>query len=98
MLQQPEPDDFVVATGEAHSIREFLDLAFSHVGLTWQDHVITDQRFIRPAEVDHLVGDASKARARLGWRPRVSFEELTQMMVDNDLTTQRAAAEASARA
>ena len=97
MLQQPEPDDFVVATGEAHSIREFLDLAFSHVGLRWEDHVSTGPRFIRPAEVDSLVGDASKAHSALGWRPRVSFEELAQMMVDNDVTLQRATTEASAR-
>ena len=92
MLQQPEPDDYVVATGESHSIKEFLELAFSHVGLQWQDHVTIEARFMRPAEVDHLVGDASKARAQLGWRPRVSFEDLARAMVDNDLAIQRAAA------
>ena len=89
MLQQPEPDDYVVATGETHSIREFLELAFSHVGLDWRDHVTTDQRFFRPAEVDVLVGDAAKARERLGWQPSTTFPELARMMVEADLDAQR---------
>ena len=91
MLQQPEPDDYVVATGEAHSVREFLDLAFSHLGLDWREYVTTDARFIRPAEVDHLIGDASKARERLGWRPTMTLRELAEAMVDSDLELQRSA-------
>ena len=94
MLQQSEPDDFVVATGETHSIREFLELAFSHVGLDWRDHVVSDQRFFRPAEVDLLVGDATKAREKLGWTPTTSFEELARLMVESDLQIQRRIAEA----
>jgi GDPmannose 4,6-dehydratase len=89
MLQQPEPDDFVVATGETHSIREFLQLAFRHAGLSWEDHVVSDQRFFRPAEVDLLVGDASKAERELSWKPTTSFEQLTRMMVDADLKLQQ---------
>jgi GDPmannose 4,6-dehydratase len=85
MLQQDEPEDFVVATGEAHSVKEFLEIAFSHAGLNWQDHVVQDPRFMRPAEVDHLIGDPSKARKVLGWKPSVSFEGLVQMMVDADV-------------
>jgi GDPmannose 4,6-dehydratase len=85
MLQQPEPDDYVIATGEMHSIREFLELAFSHVGLEWQNHVVSDPRFMRPAEVDYLLGDATKARQRLKWAPRTTFTELVRMMVDSDL-------------
>jgi GDPmannose 4,6-dehydratase len=84
MLQQDEPDDFVVATNEAHSVREFVSLAFSHSGLDWQDHVVIDPRYFRPTEVDYLQGDASKARQRLGWQPRVTFEELVRMMVESD--------------
>jgi GDPmannose 4,6-dehydratase len=84
MLQQDEPDDYVVATGESHSVREFLESAFGYAGLDWRDHVEIDPRYFRPSEVDHLQGDASKAQARLGWRPRVSFTELVQMMVDHD--------------
>jgi len=87
MLQQPEPDDYVVATGETHSVREFLELAFSQVGLHWQDHVVCDERFLRPADVDMLVGDAGKARRELGWAPTVSFPELVAMMVESDLRT-----------
>ncbi|MGH7685325.1 MAG: GDP-mannose 4,6-dehydratase [Candidatus Dormibacteria bacterium] len=98
MLQQPEADDYVVATGESHSIREFLELAFSYVGLEWRDHVTTDARFMRPAEVDTLIGDASKAHAKLGWQPRMSFDELARVMVDNDLALQRAASGVSAGA
>jgi GDPmannose 4,6-dehydratase len=85
MLQQDEPRDYVVATGEAHSIREFLDLAFARAGLDLGDHVRVDERFLRPAEVDHLVGDASKARAELGWEPEVTFRELVELMVDADV-------------
>ncbi len=85
MLQQDEPDDYVIATGETHSIREMCEVAFAHVGLDYQDYVMCDERFFRPAEVDLLVGDASKARRVLGWEPQVSFEELVCMMVDSDL-------------
>ena len=85
MLRQDEPDDYVIATGEKHSVREFLELAFSHVGLNWQDHVVSDPRFMRPAEVDYLIGDAGKAREKLGWMPRTSFRELVARMVDSDL-------------
>ncbi len=85
MLQQDHPDDYVIATGETHSVRELCEIAFSHVGLDYRDHVKVDERFIRPAEVDLLVGDATKAREVLGWRPRVSFKQLVKMMVDSDL-------------
>jgi GDPmannose 4,6-dehydratase len=85
MLQQDEPGDYVVATGETHSVREFCEVAFSHVGLNWEDHVTTDEKFFRPAEVDLLVGDPSKAKADLGWEPKVRFEGLVRMMVDADL-------------
>src|SRR3990170_4653284 len=79
MLQQPEPDDYVIATGESHSVREFLEEAFGHVGLDWREYVETDVRYFRPAEVDHLQGDAAKARERLGGRPRGTFKELGGM-------------------
>ena len=85
MLQQEQPDDYVVATGETHSIREMCEAAFSHVGLDWQEFVVSDPRFYRPAEVDLLVGDPSKAGAQLGWEPMVNFKELITMMVDADL-------------
>jgi GDPmannose 4,6-dehydratase len=85
MLQQSEPDDYVLATGETHSVREFLDVAFDLAGLDWKKHVQIDPRYFRPAEVDILLGDASKARAKLGWQPKVGFEELVKMMVDADL-------------
>jgi GDPmannose 4,6-dehydratase len=85
MLQQDEPDDYVVATGETHSVREFLDLAFGHVNLNWQDYVAFDERYLRPAEVDLLIGDPSKAKAKLGWQPSVTFEELVHLMVEADL-------------
>jgi GDPmannose 4,6-dehydratase len=85
MLQQPQPEDYVVATGRTHSVREFCELAFAHVGLDWREYVQTDPKFERPAEVDYLVGDASKARRKLGWRPTVDFEGLVHMMVDADL-------------
>jgi len=85
MLQQPTADDYVVATGATHSVREFCDAAFSHVALDYRNHVVTDPALVRPAEVDLLVGDASKARRELGWEPTVSFEELVRMMVDADV-------------
>ena len=85
MLQQDEPDDYVIATGETHSVRELCEAAFSHVGLDWQDYVGQDARFMRPAEVDLLVGDASKAHNALGWEPDVTFRGLVEMMVDADL-------------
>jgi GDPmannose 4,6-dehydratase len=85
MLQQPEPGDFVIATGRTHSVREFLEIAFGHAGLRWQDHVVQDPRYMRPAEVDQLRGDAGKAHRLLGWEPSVSFEQLVTMMVDADL-------------
>jgi GDPmannose 4,6-dehydratase len=85
MLQQDEPGDYVVATGETHSVREFCEVAFSHVGLDWEDHVTTDEKFFRPAEVDLLVGDPSKAKADLGWEPSVRFDGLVRMMVDADI-------------
>jgi GDPmannose 4,6-dehydratase len=85
MLQQDRPDDYVVATGETHSVREFLEEAFSHVGLHWQDHVKVDPKYFRPAEVDLLLGDPTKARTALGWKPKVSFKELVRLMVDADM-------------
>jgi GDPmannose 4,6-dehydratase len=85
MVQQDQPDDYVVATGETHSVREFCQIAFEHVGLRWEDHVTIDPKFMRPAEVDLLIGDASKARETLGWKTRTSFPELVTMMVDADL-------------
>lgn len=92
MLQQPTPDDYVVATGEAHSVRDFVQAAFAHAGIDdWERYVVVDQRYFRPAEVDYLLGDASKARECLGWRPRVSFTQLVGMMVDGDLAAERRA-------
>jgi len=85
MLQQDEPDDYVIATGETHMVQELCEVAFSYVGLDWRDHVRQDERFMRPAEVDLLVGDPSKAGSKLGWEPNVQFRELIQMMVDADL-------------
>lgn len=96
MLQADEPDDFVVATGEAHSVREFCELAFERVGLDWQAHVRTDSRYLRPAEVDHLLGDPSRAVAELGWRPEVDFETLVARMVDAQLVMAEAEVRASA--
>jgi GDPmannose 4,6-dehydratase len=84
MLQQDEPDDYVLATGETHSVAEFLDEAFGYAGLDWKEYVKTDPRYLRPAEVDLLIGDYSKARAALGWEPTVRFAELVRMMVDAD--------------
>jgi GDPmannose 4,6-dehydratase len=85
MLQQPEPDDYVIATGETHSVRDFLDEAFGYVQLDWHKHVEIDPRYYRPTEVDLLLGDASKARRKLGWKPKVTFRQLVRMMVDADL-------------
>ena len=85
MVQQDHPDDFVVATGETHSVREFCEIAFAHVGLDYRDHVVQDPKFMRPAEVDLLIGDPGKARTVLGWTPEVSFPDLVHMMVDADL-------------
>ncbi|HEV2448394.1 MAG TPA: GDP-mannose 4,6-dehydratase [Candidatus Sulfopaludibacter sp.] len=93
MLQQETPDDYVIATGEQHSVREFLDLAFQCAGLDWRRHVEIDPRYFRPAEVETLLGDAGKARARLGWQPRVRFPELVRMMVEADLAETRALVE-----
>jgi GDPmannose 4,6-dehydratase len=85
MLQQPKGDDYVVATNETHSVREFLEVAFSHVGLNWKKYVKIDKRYYRPAEVDLLIGDYSKAKKKLGWKPKTTFEELTKLMVDADV-------------
>ena len=85
MLQQDEPQDYVIATGETHSVREFVQKAFDYVGLNWEDYVIVDEKFYRPSEIYELKGDSSKARSKLGWAPTVSFERLIEMMVDEDL-------------
>jgi GDPmannose 4,6-dehydratase len=85
MLQQDEPEDFVIATGKAHSVRDLVRIAFGHVGLDPDEHVRVDPKFLRPAEVEHLIGDASKAREKLGWEPRTDFEEMVKLMVDADL-------------
>jgi GDPmannose 4,6-dehydratase len=89
MLQQDQPSDFVIATGETHSVRELCQIAFNHVGLDWEEYVVIDERFIRPAEVDLLIGDSRKAGERLGWKPETSFGDLVAMMVDSDLATLR---------
>ena len=85
MLQQDQPDDYVVATGETHSVKEFLEVAFGHAGLDWQKHVEIDPRYFRPAEVDLLIGDSSKAKRKLGWAPKTKFVDLTKLMVDADI-------------
>ena len=85
MLQESEPDDYVIATGQTHSVREFCEAAFGHLALDYRDHIVVDQALVRPAEVDLLVGDASKANEKLGWAPTVAFKELVEMMVDTDL-------------
>jgi GDPmannose 4,6-dehydratase len=90
MLQQEQPDDYVIATGESHAVREVLDVAFGTLGLDWKPHVEIDPRYYRPTEVDHLLGDASKAREKLGWQPRVRFKELIEMMVRADESDVRA--------
>jgi GDPmannose 4,6-dehydratase len=89
MLQAPEPGDYVVATGESHSVREFLEAAADRCGLDWENVVETDPRYLRPTEVDYLMGDSSKIRKKLGWKPKVSFEELVHLMVDHDLELAR---------
>lgn len=89
MLQQPEADDYVISTGETHSIRELLDVAFDEVGISdWERYVHIDPRFFRPAEVDLLIGDSSKARAQLGWKPEVDFDALVRMMVRSDVAAE----------
>jgi GDPmannose 4,6-dehydratase len=85
MLQQDTADDYVIATGVSHSVRQLVEAAFGHAGLDWQKYVRVDPAFLRPAEVDHLIGDSSKARRVLGWEPKVSFEKLIAMMVDADV-------------
>ncbi|MCC5665966.1 GDP-mannose 4,6-dehydratase [Nostoc sp. CHAB 5784] len=85
MLQKDQPDDYVIATGETHSVREFLELAFSYVNLNWEDYVEFDERYLRPSEVELLIGDSTKARQKLGWTPSVTFEELVSLMVEADL-------------
>src|SRR4051812_10060587 len=89
MLQQPEADDYVIATGETHSVREFLDESFGYVDLDWKKHVEIDPRYFRPAEVDLLLGDPAKAKEKLGWEPKVRFPELVRMMVDEDMALVR---------
>jgi GDPmannose 4,6-dehydratase len=85
MLQQDAPEDYVIATGKDHSVRDLVEVAFGHLGLDWEDHVELDPALLRPAEVDHLIGDYSKAREKLGWAPRTSFDELIRLMVDSDM-------------
>ena len=85
MLQHDKPDDFVIATGETNTVRRCVEIAFDHVGLEWEPHVVIDDAFKRPAEVDLLVGDASKAERELGWKPKTNFEQLIRLMVDADL-------------
>ena len=91
MLQQDQPDDFVIATGETHSVREFCEIAFGHVGLDYQDYVTSKEEFFRPSEVQLLLGDASKARREIGWKPSCQFRELVTMMVDHDLAAAESA-------
>jgi GDPmannose 4,6-dehydratase len=95
MLQQDRPDDYVIATGVSHSVRELVEIAFARVGLDWKKYVRQDPALLRPAEVDHLLGDSSKARKQLGWAPRVDFKQLIEMMVDADLERLSAAASAA---
>ena len=85
MLQQDEPDDYVIATNETHSVKEFLEVAFGHAGLDWKKFVEIDEKYFRPAEVDLLIGDYSKAKKKLGWEPKTRFEELAKLMVDEDI-------------
>jgi GDPmannose 4,6-dehydratase len=98
MLQQDHPDDFVIATGETHSVREFVEIAFGHVGLNFEEYVVLDERFVRPAEVDLLIGDPSKARETLTWEPSIDFPTLVQRMVDADLELLNARGARTARA
>jgi GDPmannose 4,6-dehydratase len=85
ILQQDQPDDYVIATGETHTVKEFVEVAFGHAGLEWEKYVKFDERYLRPAEVDLLIGDASKAKKKLGWEPKVTFKQLTQIMVEADI-------------
>jgi GDPmannose 4,6-dehydratase len=85
MLQQDQPGDYVVATGETHSVREFLEAAFGHVGLDWRKYVVHDPRYLRPTEVDELIGDSGKARRQLGWQPKTTFKGLVKLMVEADI-------------
>jgi len=94
MLQESQPDDYVIATGVSHSVRELIEIAFERVGLDWQKYVHVDQALLRPAEVDHLLGDATKARNQLGWKPEVNFRQLVEMMVDEDVRRHTSAAAA----
>ena len=89
MLQQDEPDDYVIATGEAHSVQDLVEIGFGHVGLNWKDFVKLDPAFLRPAEVDHLIGNPAKAKEKFGWTPSVDFTALVKMMVDADLERHR---------
>lgn len=89
MLQQPEPDDYVIATGQSWTVKEFLDRAFSHVKLDWKDYIEFDPRYLRPSEVDVLIGDTSKAKAKLGWVPKTGFDELVRIMVDADIKAEK---------
>ena len=98
MLQQERPDDFVVGTGEAHTVREFVELAFAHAGLDWKEYVEVDPRYFRPAEVDYLCADASKARRVLGWEPTVTFDELVRIMVEADMKAAEARLKGGAEA
>ena len=85
MLQQDVPDDYVIASGQTHSVKELLEVAFSHVDLKWDGYVVVDQKFYRPAEIYELKGDSNKARTKLGWKPTISFKNLVQIMVDEDI-------------
>jgi len=98
MLQQNEPEDYVISTGETHSVRELCEIAFSHLDLDYNDYVIVDPKFSRPADVDLLVGDSRKAREKLGWKPEVTFEELIKMMVDADYNDLKSNAHTSFKA
>ena len=89
ILQQPEPDDYVIATGETHSVQEFVEEAFASVGLNWKEHVKIDPHFYRPAEVDQLIGDFSKAKQKLGWQPKTTFKQLVKIMVEADLSVEK---------
>jgi len=88
MMQQEVPDDFVIGTGETHQGKEFAEIAFARLGLNWEDHIRTDPQFLRPAEVDLLIADATKAKEKLGWVPTVTFQQLAEMMVDSDLAAE----------
>jgi GDPmannose 4,6-dehydratase len=97
MLQQEKPDDYVIATGETHSVKEFLEVAFSLAGLKWEDYVVHDPRYLRPTEVDLLVGDATKARKQLGWKPKTTFRDLAKLMVEADIALLKAHQEGRAK-